>query len=245
MNTYGCYAQKISQIIHFIGKKALNIDGFGEKQAKQLFDLKLIENILDIFYLKKYKSKIENLDGWGELSFKNLINAIEISKKINLDKFIYSLGIRFIGEINSEILSREFKNINNFISSSQNTIVLSNVDGLGPKAISSIKNFFSFDQNILLLKNLSKILNINDIKIQNIDNFFNGKNIVFTGSLNTISRDEAKHMAKKVGAKIISAVSKNTDYVILGEKAGSKAKKAKELNIDTMSEEEFLEKINI
>ena len=244
VNTYGCYAQKISQIIHFIGKKALNIDGFGEKHVKQFFDLKLINNIADIFNLKNHKNKIENLDGWGKLSVDNLINSIEKSKNINLDKFIFSLGIRFIGEINSEILAKEFKNINNFISTSNNTQLLSNIDGLGPKAIYSIKNFFSFDQNLVLLKKLSKILKINENKIENIDNFFYGKNIVFTGTLNSISRDEAKYMAKNFGAKILSTVSNNTDYVILGEKAGSKAKKAEELNINIISEKEFLKKIN-
>ncbi len=244
VNTYGCYAQKISQIIHFIGKKALNIDGFGEKQVKQFFDQKLINNIADIFNLKTHKEKIEILDGWGKLSVDNLINSIEKSKSINLDKFIFSLGIRFIGEINSEILAKEFKNINNFISTSNNTQLLSNIDGLGPKAIYSIKNFFSFNENVVLLKKLSEILNINESKIENIDNFFYGKNIVFTGTLNSISRDEAKYMAKNFGAKILSSVSNNTDYVILGEKAGSKAKKAKELNINIISEKEFLKKIN-
>lgn len=244
INTYGCYAQKISQIIHFIGKKALNIDGFGEKQAKQFYDLNLINNIFDIFFLKDKKKKIEELEGWGELSIENLINAIEKSKTINLSKFIYSLGIRFIGEINAEILSSEFKNIENFISSSKNTSTLSNIDGLGPKAISSIENYFSFDHNFNLITNLSKILNIIPSKINNSKNFFNGKNIIFTGSLKTISRDEAKYMAKEVGAKILSSVSKNTDYAIIGEKAGSKAKKAKELKIKIFSEKEFLKKIN-
>ena len=243
-NTYGCYAQQISQIIHFIGKKALNIDGFGEKQVKQFFDLKILNNIIDIFLLKKHKNKIESLEGWGKLSLENLINSIEKAKNINLDKFIYALGIRFIGEINAEILAKEFKTIDNFISLSQNIKMLSNIDGLGPKAISSIKNYFSYDQNITMIKKLSKTLNIKNNKILNIKNFFNGKNIVFTGTLISISRDEAKHMAKEVGAKILSAVSINTDYVIVGEKAGAKAKKANELKLNILSEEDFLKKIN-
>jgi len=245
INTYGCYAQKISQIIHFIGKKALNIDGFGEKQVKQFFDLKLIDNIFDIFFLKQQKNKIQNLEGWGKLSLENLLDSIEKSKTISLEKFIYSLGIRFIGEVNAEVLANEFKNIDNFVSSSKNTDVLSNIDGLGPKAVSSIKNYFSYDVNLTLIRKLSKVLNIREKKIQSNESFFNGKRIVFTGTLNSISRDEAKHKAKEVGAKILSAVSKNTDYVIIGEKAGSKAKKAIELNLNILSEEEFLEKINV
>jgi DNA ligase (NAD+) len=244
INTYGCYAQKISQIIHFVSKKALNIDGFGEKQVKQFYDLKYIKDVSDIFALKNFKLEIEELDGWGELSFNNLINSIENSKNIDLDKFIYSLGIRFIGEVNSEILAKEFNKIENFILASKKTDILSNIDGLGPKAINAIKDFFSFDQNIALLEKLSKFLEINKNEIQNTNNFFNGKNLVFTGSLINISRDEAKYLAKKVGAKILSSVSKTTDYVIIGEKAGSKSKKAKELNINTLTEDEFLQKIN-
>ncbi len=244
INTYGCYAQKISQIIHFVSKKGLNIDGFGEKQVKQFYDLKFIKNISDIFILKDLKLEIQKLEGWGALSFNNLINSVENSKNINLDKFIYSLGIRFIGEVNSEILAKEFKNIKNFILASKKTDILSNIDGLGPKAINAIKDFFSYKQNIALLEKLSKHLDINEYKIENINNFFNGKNLVFTGSLINISRDEAKYLSKKVGAKILSSVSKTTDYVIIGEKAGSKSKKAKELNINTLTENEFLKKIN-
>ncbi len=242
-NTYGCYAQKISQIIHFISKKALNIDGFGEKQAKQFYDLKIISNIVDIFLLEKNKNIIENLEGWGSLSFANLISSIEKSKTINLDKFIYSLGIRFIGEINAEILAKEFKNIDNFISLSDNTAALANIDGLGPKAISSIIEYFSYSQNLSLIKKLSKILDIKNNIISNSKNFFNNKSIVFTGTLKSISRDEAKHMAKEVGAKILSSVTKNTDYVIVGDKAGSKEKKARELNLNILSENDFLKKI--
>jgi len=243
-NIYGCYAQQISQIIHFIGKKAFNIDGLGEKQIKQFFDLKLINNVFDIFILKKQKKIIENLEGWGELSLSNLIDSIENAKTINLDKFIYALGIRFIGEINAGILAKELKTVDNFILTSQNPMTLLNIDGLGPKAISSIQNYFSYNQNISLIKNLSKIINIKDYKILNSKNFFNGKSIVFTGTLNSVSRDEAKYMAKEVGAKILSSITKNTDYVIVGEKAGSKAKKAIELNLKTFSEEEYLKKIN-
>ncbi len=244
INTYNCYAQKISQIFHFVSKKALNIDGFGEKQIKQLYDLKFIQDVADIFKLETLVYKLENLEGWGKLSVKNLINSINRSKSIKLDKFIYSLGIRFIGEINSEILAKEFNNIENFISSSQNTEILSNVDGLGPKAITSIKKFFSFKQNIILLEKLSKILNIDEYKIFNSNNFFSGKNLVFTGTLISISRDEAKHVAKNAGAKILSTVSSKTDYIIVGDKAGSKIRKAKELNIKMLSEDEFLRKIN-
>ncbi len=243
-NKYGCRSQLLGQIIHFISKKSLNIDGFGEKQAKQFFDLKLIKKAEDIFNLKQNKEAILKLEGWGELSFNNLINAIEKSKKISLDKFIYSLGIRYIGEINSELLANEFKDLNKIILAIQKIENLNNIDGLGPKAISSLGEFFSNDQNIQSVKKLQKILKIFNPEKKSKDSYFSNKNIVFTGSLTSLSRDEAKYLAKQNGAKILSSVSKKADYLIIGEKAGSKVQKAKLLEVKIMNESEFLLKIN-
>ncbi len=243
-NTYGCSAQKIGRIIHFVSKKSLNIDGFGEKQVKQLFNLKYINKVEDIFNLEKFKSEIIELDGWGELSFTNLIKSINISKKISLDKFIYSLGIRFIGEVNAEILANEFKELDVFVSSSNNISLLENIDGLGPKAISSIIDFFSKDMNKETIKILKNHLSITFIKNEALDNFFSNKHLVFTGTLSELSRDEAKYLAKTKGAKILSSISKKTDFLITGEKAGSKIDKARELGIKILNEKEFLQKIN-
>ncbi len=243
-NSYDCYSQKLGQIIHFISKKSLNIDGFGEKQAKQLFDLKIITNIEDIFKIESLKNKIIELDGWGETSFNNLITSIENSKRITLDKFLYSLGIRFIGEVNSEILANEFKNINSLIKSVKNLKNLKNVDGLGPKAISSIYNYFTNSDNLKLILNLNRILVIQYLNKQNLSNYFTNKHLVFTGTLKSLSRDEAKYLAKTKGAKILSSVSKKTDYLIVGENAGSKAKKANELGIKIIDEKFFLNQIN-
>ena len=243
-NKYGCYSQKIGQLIHFISKKSLNIDGFGEKQIKQFFDLKLIKRYEDIFKLQDYKEKIIDLDGWGKQSFNNLINSIEDSKKITLDKFIYSLGIRYIGEINSEILADDFEDIKELIKSVNDIERLNNIDGLGPKAISSVIEYFSNNDNLSSLDNLQKILQISKKDKILKNNYFSNKNLVFTGSLNTLSRDEAKYIAKMNGAKILSTVSKNTDFIILGDKAGSKAQKAKALGIKVMTEKEFISKVN-
>ncbi len=243
-NADNCYAQKLGQIVHFISKKSFNIDGFGEKQAKQFFDLKIINKYEDIFKLEKYKKNILNLEGWGELSFSNLINSIEVSKKITFEKFIYSLGIRYIGEINSEILAKEFKNINKLISAVDKRALLDNIDGLGPKAISSIIDYFSNINNLETVKKLQSILKISYDNEKTRSNFFTNKKIVFTGTLLSLSRDEAKYKAKINGAKILSSVSKSTDYLIIGEKAGSKANKAKELGVKIMNEKEFISKIN-
>ncbi len=243
-NKYGCYSQKLGQIIHFISKKSLNIDGFGEKQAKQFFDLKIIDNIDDIFYLENHKSKIIDLEGWGELSFSKLINSIDKSKKISLEKFIYSLGIRFIGEINSEILAKEFANLDNLINSIKKNDIINNIDGLGPKAIESISEFFTNNKNIKIISNLKKILLIKYNKKITKNNFFTNKHLVFTGTLSKLSREEAKYLAKSKGAKILSSISKKTDYLIIGANAGSKVDKAKFLNVKIIVEDDFLNKIN-
>ena len=243
-NTYECYSQKLGQIIHFISKKSLNIDGFGEKQAKQFYDLKFINKIEDIFYLQKFEKEIIGLDGWGKVSFSNLIKSINNSKNINLERLIYSLGIRFIGEVNSEILAREFKTIENLIKSSDNSEILNNVDGLGPKAISSLKNYFSNTKNMESIKILSKILNIKKTNKNSINSFFSNKNLVFTGTLQTLSRDEAKYLAKTNGAKILTSISKNTDFLISGNKSGSKLIKARKFGVKIINEQEFLDKVN-
>ncbi len=244
-NTYGCSSQKIARIIHFVSKKSLNIDGFGEKQVKQLFNLKYINKVEDIFNLEKFESEIIELDGWGKLSFTNLINSINNAKKISFDRFIYSLGIRFIGEVNAEILANEFKELDVFISSSSNISMLENIDGLGPKAISSIIDFFSKDTNKETIKNLKNHLSIIFVENKTLDNFFSNKHLVFTGSLSELSRDEAKYLAKTKGAKILSSISKKTDFLIAGEKAGSKIDKATKLGIKILNEKEFLKKINL
>ncbi len=244
-NTYGCSSQKIGRIIHFVSKKSLNIDGFGEKQVKQLFNLKYINKVEDIFNLEKFRSEIVELDGWGELSFSNLINSINNSKKISFDKFIYSLGIRFIGEVNAEILASEFKDLDVLISFSSNISVFENIDGLGPKAISSIIDFFSKEINKETIKNLKNHLTIIFTENETIDNFFSNKHLVFTGTLSELSRDEAKYLAKTKGAKILSSISKKTDFLIAGEKAGSKIDKATQLGVKILNEKEFLKKINL
>ncbi len=243
-NKYICDSQKIGQLIHFVSKKSLNIDGFGEKQIKQFYSLKLIDRLEDIFDIKLYKNKILNLDGWGELSYNNLINAIENSKSISLTKFIYSLGIRYIGEINSEILANETKTLKKLILSSKSRDRLQNIDGLGPKAISSLIEYFSNEKNIKTVNKLDEILLISRPKEIKNNNFFSNKNLVFTGTLSKLSRDEAKYLAKLNGAKILSSLSKNTDFLILGDKAGSKKEKAKSLGIKIIDEKNFLSKIN-
>ena len=244
-NTYKCEAQKIGQIVHFVNKQSMNIDGFGEKQIKQLFDLKLIKKIDDIFQIYNFKKVIIKLDGWGEQSFNNLIKSIDKAKVINFDKFIFSLGIRYIGATTSKLLAKQFINIKNFIKNSNNQEILSSIDGLGPKAIKSIVHYFLIKENLTTVLHLIEILNIKNYIQPKSNNFFSNKNLVFTGSLNKLSREEAKHLAQQIGAKISNAVSKRTDFLIIGEKPGSKEKKAKELNISILTEDEWIKKIKV
>ena len=242
-NRYNCDAQKKGQLVHFSSKQGINIDGFGVKQIKQFYDLNFINKIDDIFLINLHKKKILELDGWGDQSYKNLIKSINNSKKINLEKFIFALGIRYVGETVSTLLAKEFLNINNFIKNSKNYERLLNIDGLGPKAIDSIIDFFSNKLNQKTILNLIKLLEISNFKKPRSSSFFNNKSIVFTGSLLKLSRDEAKHLARQSGATITSTVSKRTDFVIVGDKPGSKAKKAMELKIPIMSETDWLNKI--
>ena len=243
-NTYQCEAQIIGQLVHFVSKKSMNIDGFGEKQVKQFYNLNFIKNFNDIFNIENHKESIINLEGWGNQSYENLIIAINKSKIIDLEKFIFSVGIRFVGETTSRLLAKEFFNINDLIKYSKNTEKLSLIDGLGPKAILSIAKYFSNLNNLSILLKLINILKINNFKKTDSNNFFSNKNLVFTGTLTKLSRDEAKHLAREKGAKIASNVSSTTDFLIIGDKPGSKVKKAKSLNIKILNEDEWIKKIN-
>ena len=243
-HSYNCEDQIIGQLVHFVSKKSMNIDGFGEKQVLQLYKLKIITTFNDIFNLNKYKKDILSLEGWGELSFNNLINSINKSKKPELDKFIFALGIRYVGEINSKLLSKEFLNVNEFIENSTNKERLLLIDGLGPKAIDSIVNYFIDKKNHIIIKKLANLIKVKNFKQPITNNIFSNKNLVFTGSLNELSREEAKHLALQKGAKIASGISKNTDFLIVGNKPGSKEKKAKDLNITILTEKEWLKMLN-
>ena len=239
-NNVTCKSQILGQLKHFISKKALNIDGFGEKQLIQFWQLKYIQNYTDIFKIEKYRQKILQLEGWGELSLNNLLKSCEVSKKIQFDKFIYALGIRYVGETISTLVSKEFININNLINNKQINIILSDIDGLGPKAVNSITEYFENKNNKKIILELIEILNIQPYNKPDLKNKFSGKNFVFTGKLSTLSREEAKQRALQLGGKILSSVSTNTDYIICGEKPGSKLTQAKKLNIKILSEEEWI-----
>ncbi|KJV88914.1 helix-hairpin-helix motif family protein [Rickettsia amblyommatis str. Darkwater] len=188
------------------------------------------------------------MDGWGKKSVENLFKNIEKSKNVSLPRFIYALGIRHIGEQNAKLLAREFGSYSNFIAQMELLRTnepdiyqkLNNLEGIGDKILVDIIDFFDVKENIELIKKLGEILNIEDYKETREQSSLTNKIVVFTGSLPTISRAEAKATAEKLGAKVAAGLSSNTDLVVAGVDAGSKLKKAKELNIKIIDEEEWL-----
>ena len=243
---FNCEFMAREKIKHFVSKEALNIDGFGKKIVEDFWSLNFIRLPQDIFTLD-YK-KIEKLEGWGELSVSNLKTAIEKSKDISLAKFIYSLGIRHIGQENAKNLSRYFVSIKNFLKLCNPDLLmneinsLDEIDGIGETQIESLIHFFKDKKNNKVVHELSKILNIQDFIEKKIDSFFSGKNIMFTGGFSTMSRSEAKSLAETLGAKILSSVTKKLDYLVIGLSKPTKNKvdKAKEFGVKIIEEKEWL-----
>ena len=241
--TYICDAQKVGRLKHFVSRSALDIEGLGDKQINLFYKKGLIRDYADIFDLVAKRAIVVNFEGWGTLSFDNLINAIDQKKKIELSKFIYSLGIRFVGQINAKLISSAFSNIEEFKNffESENDIVntLENTDGLGPKVIQSFVEYSSIKSNKKQILKLIKKVELFIKKTDTVKSKITGKKIIFTGTLSLMSRAEAKSKAEKLGAKVVSSISKSTDILVLGENSGSKLKKAKELGVTVMNEKEW------
>ena len=243
---FNCEFMAREKIKHFVSKEALDIEGFGKKIVEDFWSLNFIRLPQDIFTLE-FK-KIEKLEGWGELSVSNLKTAIEKSKNISLAKFIYSLGIRHIGQENAKNLSRYFVSIKNFLKLCNPDLLmneinsLDEIDGIGETQVESLIHFFKDKKNNKVVHELSKILNIQDFIEKKIDSFFSGKNIMFTGGFSTMSRSEAKSLAETLGAKILSSVNKKLDYLVIGLSKPTKNKvdKAKELGVKIIEEKEWL-----
>ena len=241
---YKCEKIAIEKIKHFVSKDALNIEGLGKKVVEKFWALKFIRLPDDIFNLDY--NKIEKLEGWGELSASNLKESIEKSKNIGLAKFIFSLGIRHIGQENAKILSEYFQTKEKFyeVSKKFNFNSLSNIDGIGETQINSLKKFFSDQINLKVFDNLISTMNINDDK-QNNKGKLKNKTFVFTGKLKNISRAEAKSLTEKNSGKIISNVTKKLNYLVIGEKPTTKKiKEAKELKVKVIIQSEWQKLLN-
>jgi DNA ligase (NAD+) len=233
-----CKAQIIGSLIHMVSKNGFNIVGLGEKLIEFFFEQGLIKKPADIFLLKNHANELKKIKGFGEKSIDNLLDSIEKSKTIPLANFIYSLGIRYIGEENARLLAKNYGSIEKFLNNGDE---LFSIEGMGEKTALSVKNYLK--ENLQTALDLIKQVVIEDYKFQASSNaFFSQKKIIFTGKLSKITREEAKEMATKNGAKILNSISKNLDYIIVGEDAGSKLKQAEALGITILNEEEFLEK---
>ncbi len=254
-----CPAQAIERLKHFVSRDAMDIDGLGAKIIEEFYHEGIIKNPVDIFTLEQRNQgeedlfnhnlglKIEQREGWGKKSVENLFNAINKRKKISLARFIYALGIRQVGIATARLIAQNFTSWKNFAEDMQNrnTEKLLAIDGIGEAMAKDMVEFFQEEHNLNTISSLLSYINVEDFTdTANHNTALSGKTVVFTGTLEHLTRAEAKAKALSAGAKVSGSVSKNTDFVILGTDAGNKAAKAAELGISILSEKDFIEMLN-
>lgn len=241
-NSLTCKPQLVSRLVHFASRDAMNIEGFSEKTASQLFEEIQLKDIPQLYELKV--EDLINLERFGKKKAQNLIDAIEKSKTCTLDSFIYALGIPNVGKKTASDLADEFKSLENIMNAKYEELI--QIPDIGEVVANSIIEFFH-DEKIKnsIKKLLSKGIKINYEEDETEeDTIFSGKTVVITGTIEGYSRSQAEAVVKKMGGKTSGSVSKKTDYVIVGKEAGSKAEKAKKLGIEIITAEKFLEIIN-
>ncbi|WP_406829209.1 NAD-dependent DNA ligase LigA [Wolbachia endosymbiont (group A) of Ectemnius continuus] len=224
-----CPAQQIGKLKHFV--EVLDIKGFGGKQVEFFYDLGLIRKISDIFALeeKLKKFNLSELKGWGEKLISNLLNSINSRKTITLEKFISSLGIRFVGPHVAKLLAEHYGSYENWYSADEEELM--SIIGVGEKIIDSLISFFSEKDNVEMVKNLASQLTILPVNANTNNSPFSGKTVVFTGTLSKMDRKTAQAKIESLGAQVSSSVSPKTDFLVVGEKPGSKLEKAKKLGV--------------
>ena len=247
---YDCKFTAKEKLKHIVSKEAFNIDGLGKKVIEQFWDLDLIKEPANIFELNY--DIIKKLEGWGELSINNLKKAIKKSKIISLDRFIFSIGIRHIGQENAKILASFFSSIKNFSKlfnledRKKLLLSLADLDGIGETQIESIDNFFSSKLNKEIIKKLIDKLNISNYIKKNTDGKFSNKKLMFTGGFKNMGRSEAKSIAENNGGKVLGSISKNLDFLIVGDFKPTKKKidQAKKLKIKILFEKDWNKILN-
>ena len=251
-----CPAQAIERLIHFASRDAFDIEGLGERSLRSFWDEGLIKTPADIFTLeardKAASNRLEQREGWGEKSVQKLFDAINAKRKIPLDRFIYALGIRQIGETTAKLLAKNFTSWENLnaqmreANSNESTAYRDFIalDGIGEAMADDLIGFFADDHNQTIITALLKEIIIEDWQqIAGATTELTGKTIVFTGTLQAMGRNEAKAKAESMGAHVAGSVSSKTDFVVVGEDAGSKGDKARQLGVRTLTEAEWLEMI--
>jgi len=242
---FECEKVSIEKIKHFVSKEAFNIDGFGKKIVEKFWEMKFVRLPQDIFNIDY--NKIKSLDGWGEQSVNNLKYSIDEKRKISLERFIYSLGIRHIGLENAKLISRYLKSSKNFLllSKNKNFNDLLNIDGIGETQINSMNEFFKNDTNLRVINSLDKCLRVNDSREITKSGSLSNKTFMLTGKLDGMSRAEAKSLIELNSGSIVSNVSKNLNYLIIGEKPTKrKIEAAKELKVKVLSQSDWLKMLD-
>ena len=251
-----CPAQAVERLRHFASRNAFDIEGLGDRQIALFFDKGLIRAPADIFTLERRDSapdnltKLRNMEGFGETSVRNLFAAIDARRRIPLNRFIFALGIRHVGETNARRLARHFGSFEALRAAargatpdSEARAEINSIEGVGPVVAEAVADFFAEDHNEAALDALLRQVTPEAMEAVAASSPVAGKTVVFTGALERMTRDEAKAMAERLGAKVAGSVSKKTDLVVAGPGAGSKLAKARELGVETISEDEWFVRV--
>src|SRR5438874_36451 len=250
---FACPFQKTEHLKHFVSRRAFDIEGLGEKQIELFFERGWIKEPADIFTLeaRNPKLKLEEIEGYGETSVRNLFAAISARREISLERFIYALGMRHVGDTTARVLARAYGSWKAFHEAAlkvaggdeETRAEMDNLDQLGETVIECIAAYFGEEHNVGIVERLTKQVRILDAEKPRAASSVAGKTVVFTGALEKMTRDEAKAMAERLGAKTAGSVSKKTDYVVAGPGAGSKLKTAKDLGVAVLTEDEWFDLI--
>jgi DNA ligase (NAD+) len=237
----------VERLKHFVSRNAFDIDGLGERHLENFYKDGLIKTPIDIFTLPKRDQEQGNLlekrEGWGQQSAENLWQAIEKRRTISLERFIYALGIPQIGQVSAKLLAKHYQNLPAFLNANLEDLLT--IEGIGPGMAQDIIAFIQFPQQREFIIKLSEQLTIEPYKVElSQHTLLTGKMVVFTGSLQNLSRSEAKAQAERLGAKVSGSVSSKTDMVVAGADAGSKLKNATALGIKVLNEQEWLTLVN-
>ena len=246
---FACPHQAIEHLKHFVSRRAFDIDGLGDKQIDLFFERGWVKEPADIFTLeaRNHRIKLQEVEGFGETSVRNLFNAIAARREISLERFVYALGMRHVGETTARALSRGYGSWRAFHDAGlklaeadeETRQEMDNLDQIGDTVIDSIAAYFGEAHNRGIVERLTGEVRILDAEQPAASSPVAGKTVVFTGSLEKMTRDEAKAMAERLGAKTAGSVSKKTDYVVAGPGAGGKLGKAAELGVKVLSEDDW------